>query len=765
MDGYITIGTKLSTKELDKELNNMKRDLNKYEKENEVLLNQKAKIELDTREANKKIEDLNRKLDDNINKQRALIMQRDSIPEYQKQFDSTTYDNLNRQIISLQREYDKYSNLHAKTNTEINKQELQLNDINNKIKENAMAHEVVKNKIIEANQELQKQQSLENINNGLNGVISKVSKWGLALIGIRGAYSLISRAMSTISQQDESFRQQVEYIQWALAKVIEPLVRWILSLVQEIMGYINDIWHFFFGHDLFKGPEEFASSMKTASKSAKEIQKYLAGFDEMNILGNNTQASAGTGLGGSGLDITPKFNEKPIASGINFVKEKVKELKKNTDEAMESFEHPEQYEQTFDKWGGFILNISKFFTGETKKNIGIGDWFGSKFKQTWGSIKGLFTGDFTDMFLGKAKADKAMRDIIKGIKTKWSGFIGFIQETGFYTGVYLKENISGVGDGIKKLATDTSKKIKDVFGLFKTHNKGINTGVNELYNSTLGKLTSIFNLGKTGTEEASKNASKLWTSINGVLENIKNGSKTTTDDVKKDFGAITGGVGGMQATPNENSGLYALMKNTFTKIKGISGTTSTEVEKDFTNIGNNTEANENTGLLGLMNKTYSKIKSLAKTTTDEVTNSFSKTNGEKAGKSFSQGLVEFLTKGFNLSIEKINEWLSKLKGIKINFGGQVLSFANLPILKRIGLAKGTILNNPGRGVPIGGAIAGESGREAVLPLSDARLLEELGSTIGRYITINLTNVTELDGTTIARKMKNLTNNDNFLRNR
>lgn len=764
MDGYITIGTKLSTKELDKELNNMKRDLSKYEKENEVLLNQKAKIELDTREANKKIEDLNRKLDDNINKQRALIMQRDSIPEYQRQFDSTTYDNLNRQIISLQKEYDKYSNLHAKTNTEINKQELQLNDINNKIKENAMAHEVVKSKIIEANQELQKQQSLENINNGLNGVISKVSKWGLALIGIRGAYSLISRAMSTISQQDESFRQQVEYIQWALAKVIEPLVRWILSLVQEIMGYINDIWHFFFGHDLFKGPEEFASSMKTASKSAKEIQKYLAGFDEMNILGNNTQASAGTGLGG-GVDITPKFNEKPIANGINFVKEKVKELKENTEEAMESFEHPEQYEQTFGKWGDFILNISKFFTGETKKNIGIGDWFGSKFKQTWGSIKGLFTGDFTDMFLGKAKADKAMGDIIKGIKTKWSGFIGFIKETGFYTGVYLKENISGVGDGIKKLGTDTSKKIKDVFGLFKTQNKGINTGVNELYNSTLGKLTSIFNLGKTGTEEASKNAGKLWTSINGVLENIKNGSKLTTDDVKKDFGAITGGVGGMQATPNENSGLYALMKNTFNKIKGISGTTSTEVEKNFTNIGNNTEANENTGLLGLMNKTYSKIKSLAKTTTDEVTNSFSKTNGEKAGKNFSQGLVEFLTKGFNLSIEKINEWLSKLKGIKINFGGQVLSFANLPILKRIGLAKGTILNNPGRGVPIGGAIAGEAGREAVLPLSDARLLEELGSTIGRYITINLTNVTELDGTTIARKMKNLTNNDNFLRNR
>ena len=103
---------------------------------------------------------------------------------------------------------------------------------------------------------------------------------------------------------------------------------------------------------------------------------------------------------------------------------------------------------------------------------------------------------------------------------------------------------------------------------------------------------------------------------------------------------------------------------------------------------------------------------------------------------------------------------------KINIklpGGESLFKVNIkPIPK---LAKGTILNNPGRGVPIGNAIAGERGREAVLPLSDSQLLEELGSTLGRYITINLTNETKLDGRTIARKVNQLSNNDNFLRNR
>lgn len=91
----------------------------------------------------------------------------------------------------------------------------------------------------------------------------------------------------------------------------------------------------------------------------------------------------------------------------------------------------------------------------------------------------------------------------------------------------------------------------------------------------------------------------------------------------------------------------------------------------------------------------------------------------------------------------------------------------LNTLKFPRLAKGTILNNPGRGVPVAGgsAIAGEAGREAYIPLSDTQLLQELGSTIGRYITIELTNITELDGRTIARKVNQLTQNENFLRNR
>ena len=105
----------------------------------------------------------------------------------------------------------------------------------------------------------------------------------------------------------------------------------------------------------------------------------------------------------------------------------------------------------------------------------------------------------------------------------------------------------------------------------------------------------------------------------------------------------------------------------------------------------------------------------------------------------------------NTPIRTVNRLIgviNKVPGINLGY----LNTFNLPRL-----AKGTILNAPGRGVPVAGgtALAGEAGREAYLPLSDTQLLEELGSTIGKYITINA-NITN----TMNRKsyLKTITTN-------
>ena len=125
----------------------------------------------------------------------------------------------------------------------------------------------------------------------------------------------------------------------------------------------------------------------------------------------------------------------------------------------------------------------------------------------------------------------------------------------------------------------------------------------------------------------------------------------------------------------------------------------------------------------------------------------------------------------NMIISGLNTLIRGANRIKFNvpdwvpvIGGKQLGF-NIPQIPK--LAKGTILNAPGRGVPVAGgrALAGEAGREAYLPLSDTQLLEELGSTIGKYINLNATIPIYVGNRQIAREIKRINAESDFAFNR
>lgn len=594
MDGYITIGTKLDSKDLEGELKQLKKELSKYEKDNEMLLKQKAKIELDAKEAEQKINDINAKLEQIETKRGSLALQQENAPKY-----SESYYEAVEQLNQLQIEESKYLNEHKETLGVIKNQETALSDINSKIEDNVKQQSLLKNEIIGVNNELRQQSALDTISNKISGIVKKVTGWGLALFGIRGAYSMISRAMSTLSQQDKNMASQIQYIQWTLAQAIAPVVKFIINAVKLILDYINAIWRKLFGHDLFKGPKEFASSMKSASGSAQKIQKSLAGFDEMNILGDNTATAGGVS------EPTFEFNTKDVAKGFEEVVKKVKELKKtyveSTNDMNKALADPKAFKLAYGNWDWLMMGIVEIVAGINEVVMGIGDIFGGLFKV----IHGLFTGN--------------IKEILEG----------FIQ----------------MGEGIAKIFRGIFKIIDGIFMTIAGVVKGVILSIVDFF-------------------------SRNWNKISQIAENV-----------------------------------------------------------------------------------WKKITSI-----------FSKKNGKSMGADFSNAFSNAFKSAINWVIDKLNWFVKQMNKIDIKLpGGESLFKVNIkPIPK---LAKGTILNNPGRGVPIGNAIAGERGREAVLPLSDSQLLEELGSTIGRYITINLTNETKLDGRTIARKVNQLSNNDNFLRNR
>lgn len=71
---------------------------------------------------------------------------------------------------------------------------------------------------------------------------------------------------------------------------------------------------------------------------------------------------------------------------------------------------------------------------------------------------------------------------------------------------------------------------------------------------------------------------------------------------------------------------------------------------------------------------------------------------------------------------------------------------------------------PNKGTMIGGAIAGESGREGVLPLTDTQAMAELGREIGKWININATVPVYVGNRQIAREIRRINAEDDFAYN-
>ena len=105
---------------------------------------------------------------------------------------------------------------------------------------------------------------IETSNNNLGKIIKKVTKWGLAVFGVRSAYMGIRQAMGTISQYDSQLATDLQYIKYALAMTIKPIVEWLINGVFTLMKYINYIWNAWFGKPLFAnaGVEQFTKNSK-----------------------------------------------------------------------------------------------------------------------------------------------------------------------------------------------------------------------------------------------------------------------------------------------------------------------------------------------------------------------------------------------------------------------------------------------------------------------------------------------------------------------
>lgn len=144
--------------------------------------------------------------------------------------------------------------------------------------------------------------ALDGMGKGLSNAITKIGKMALAVLSIRSAYMLVRQASSTLSQYNEQYATDLEYIRYVIAQGLAPVLQKVVELAQTLLAYVNYLVQALFGVNLFANAsadsfKKAKDNLGGAAKSSKELKNNLASFDEINVLSQDS----GAGGGGAGL--------------------------------------------------------------------------------------------------------------------------------------------------------------------------------------------------------------------------------------------------------------------------------------------------------------------------------------------------------------------------------------------------------------------------------------------------------------------------------
>lgn len=700
MDGWITIGTELSTNKFDRQIADLEK---KMQKEEDKKVTIEAKIDTQTAQFEEAIAETDKYAEalERVQKLKAIIAGQNATPEQFTQFQNLTREfGTEEQIVA---NFDKALAKQDKIQQQLEKTKSDYSVINNKVEEYARNIERVR---------IQKhQKDVEGLKNSVEGVtksfrksVVNAGKLALGIFGIRSAYMMLRQASSQLGQYDKQYATDLEYIRYVLTMMIAPTLKTIIQYVLQGLQYINMLLNGLFGINLFTNAsaDAFNRMKKGASgvsSAVKEIKKDLLGFDEINRLTDNGGVAAGaSGVGMPSLDIADISGETP--GWIRWIVD-------NKD---------------------LVLNI----LGAIAALIAS-----IKITMLLSGLKGIFTvlqGLSTLQIFG----------LVAGVVVALAGIVQFV----FALIDYIKNpswsKFEKVLQGIEIVLIGIGAAMLALQGVTPLGLVMLLTGALSLLGTQLLKNTS-------NTEKNAEAQERL----NKAYEATKEATDAYVRAVDDAEGAEKALIEAEKRHRIVGQDLYDAVQNGTLDYKDMTDA-QREVYKAYLN---NEKAQEN-----LQKQT----ENLGKTTKEEAV-------------AFKQAVSTNVASGLGSALSSLNEfskkWNSTFEKLKKNitvgasFGiGAALSVKGYAkggvfypnMLPR--LASGGIVNMPGRGAAYGGAVIGERGAEAVVPLTDSQQMELLGATIGKYITINANIVNTMNGRVISRELKQIQNEQDFAYN-
>ena len=357
--------------------------------------------------------------------------------------------------------------------------------------------------------------------------------------------------------------------------------------------------------------------------------------------------------------------------------------------------------------------------------------FGKEMKET---LENTTTEDWFNSFGNFGLVVRGVTEIVHGLWDIVDGFFQFV---------------SGIADIIVGIVTGDTEKIKE----------GVNKMIDGLLQGIKGFLEICFGFFQTNVGAILGLVLTLWDGISSIIDKGIEWLFGNIDNVKKTFGNFIGGLYEkfVDGLSEMKKGIENLVNSAKQIIGGIvdfiSGVFSGNWKKAWDGVKQIFEGIMN-GILGFFQIIVGRIQAVASAIGIGIGTVIKNSVG---------GVINILLasteKVLNTPIKGINALLDVVNKIS------PAKISKLNPLKLPRLAKGGIINMPGSGIPIGGAIAGERGSEGVIPLTDSQQMELLGEAIGKYITINASITNTMNGRVISRELQKIQNENDFAYNR
>lgn len=184
----------------------------------------------------------------------------------------------------------------SELNTSLGQAKKEQSDVNSKVEEAKKKAEAFKQKLKDASKHTKKV-SVESlgISKTLGSSVKKLAKYGVALLGFQGIYSLLKSSMNDwlngSSKEAKQLQADISNLKANIGAALAPAIQSVLQIFYKILAVVGAIVKAFANINIFA--KKTAKSTASTAKSSKQTSNNLASFDNLDVLKKDDNSGDG----------------------------------------------------------------------------------------------------------------------------------------------------------------------------------------------------------------------------------------------------------------------------------------------------------------------------------------------------------------------------------------------------------------------------------------------------------------------------------------